>query len=133
MIKASLIKLEKNIDDRGDITIFQKGSNLEFYVKRVYLIKGVPHNKQRGHHAHRKLKQLLICLCGSVTVDLSDYSSSESFTLDNPDNGLYIFGPTWRVLREFSEDCILMVIASEDFDKNDYINDYSSFLKEYSN
>lgn len=132
MVKASLIKLEKYSDDRGYIMIFQDGLNLSFGVKRVYLIKGVPKNKERGHHAHRKLQQLLIPLCGSVTVDLSDNSSSKSFILSSPDNGLYIYGPTWRVLKNFSSDCILMVLASEDFDPDDYIDDYSAFLNEYS-
>ncbi len=132
MVKASLIKLEKYSDDRGYIMIFQDGLNLNFGVKRVYLIKGVPKNKERGHHAHRKLQQLLIPLCGSVTVDLSDNSGSKSFILSSPDNGLYIYGPTWRILKNFSSDCILMVLASEDFDPDDYIDDYSAFLNEYS-
>ena len=132
MLKVSLINLEKYFDDRGDIIIFEKGLNLHFDVKRVYLIKGVPKNKERGHHAHRKLKQLLVPLCGSVTIDLSDNSGSESYILDSPDDGLFIYGPTWRVLKNFSSDCILMVLASEDFDPDDYIDNYSSFLKEFS-
>ena len=91
-----------------------------------------PKNKERGHHAHRKLKQLLVPLCGSVTIDLLDNSGSESYILDSPDDGLFIYGPTWRVLKNFSSDCILMVLASEDFDPDDYIDNYSSFLKEFS-
>ena len=71
-------------------------------------------------------------MCGSVTIDLSDNSGSESYILDSPDDGLFIYGPTWRVLKNFSSDCILMVLASEDFDPDDYIDNYSSFLKEFS-
>jgi len=130
MTKSTFFEIEQFNDDRGDIFIFEKGVNLPFQVKRVYLIRGVPLGKERGHHAHRKLKQLLIALSGSVLVDVLDQSGTTTYNLSNPNKGLYIYGPTWRVLRNFTSDCILMVLASERFDPDDYIDNYSVFLEE---
>lgn len=130
MTNSALVDIARYRDDRGDIVIFENGVNLSFDVKRVYLIRGVPLGKERGHHAHRRLKQLLVALNGSVSIELSDTSGVRCHELNSPDRGLYIYGPVWRVLKNFSPDCVLMVLASEAFDPKDYIDDYSSFLKE---
>ncbi len=130
MTKSTFFEIEQFSDDRGDIFIFENGVNLPFEVKRVYLIRGVPLGKERGHHAHRKLKQVLIALSGSVSIDVSDQSGTMTYKLSSPNKGLYIYGPTWRVLRDFTSDCVLMVLASERFDPDDYIDNYSIFLEE---
>lgn len=130
MTKATFLEIENFSDDRGDIFVFERGINLPFEVKRVYLIRNVPAGKERGHHAHRKLRQVLIALSGSVSVEVSDRSSATTYKLSSPNRGLYIYGPTWRVLKEFTPDCILMVLASEQFDPDDYIDKYSDFLEE---
>jgi hypothetical protein len=132
MSNFSLVKIKNYNDDRGNILIFENGNNLNFDVKRVYLLKDIPLNKERGHHAHIKLKQLMIALSGSVTIEVTDLNSKKSFLLSSPEQGLYISGPTWRVLKDFSPDCILMVIASDYFDPNDYIDDYALFMKAYN-
>jgi len=131
MLNSSLVKIQKYNDDRGNIFIFENGNNLMFDVKRVYFLRDVPENKERGHHAHFKLKQLMIAVSGSVTVEVTDSNSKNSYLLSSPDEALYIFGPTWRVLKEFSPDCVLMILASDYFDSNDYIDDYSIFMNEF--
>ena len=130
MTNSTLVDIARFRDNRGDIVIFENGVNLAFDVKRVYLIRGVPRGKERGHHAHRKLKQVLIALNGSVSIELSDQSGVKCHELNSPDRGLYLYGLVWRVLKNFSPDCVLMVLASEAFDPEDYIDDYSIFLKE---
>ena len=132
MTKSYIVDIEKFRDDRGDIVIFENGVNLSFEVKRVYFIRAVPPDKSRGHHAHRKLKQVLIALNGSVSIDVSDHKGTDSYQLDSPDKGLYLHGLAWRVLRDFSSDCVLMVLASESFDADDYIDDHTIFLEESS-
>ena len=133
MTKTSLVKIKKHEDDRGIIVIYQNGVNLEFDLRRAYLIRDVPIGKERGHHAHRTLKQLLIALTGSVSIDVSDKTGSQTYHLVSPDDGLYIYGPTWRVLRNFSSDCVLLVFASDLFDPDDYIDDHDVFIKELQN
>lgn len=132
MPNFDLVKIKKYTDDRGNIFVFENGNNLPFDAKRVYLLKDVPHNKERGHHAHIKLKQLMIAISGSVTVEVTDSNVKDTFVLSSPDEALYIFGPTWRILKNFSSDCTLMVIASDYFNPNDYIDDYSIFMKEFT-
>jgi hypothetical protein len=133
MTQTNLVKIKKYKDDRGIIVVYQNGVNLEFDVRRAYLIRDVPIGKERGHHAHRRLKQLLIALTGSVSIDVADNNGTQTYQLDSPDHGLYIYGPTWRVLRNFSLDCVLLVLASELFDPDDYIDDYAVFIKEVQN
>jgi WxcM-like, C-terminal len=130
MANSALIDITKFRDDRGDIVIFENGVNVPFELKRVYLIRGVPLGKERGYHAHRKLRQLLIALNGSVSIELSDGSGAMTYELNSPEKGLYLYGLNWRVLKNFSPDCVLMVLASEKFDPEDYIDDYEMFLKE---
>ena len=130
MTKTTFLEIENFSDDRGDIFVFEKSLNLPFEINRVYLIRNVPVGKERGYHAHRNLKQVLIALSGSVSVEVSDHSGTMTYKLSSPNRGLYIYGPTWRVLREFTSDCILMVLASEQFDPDDYIDNYSDFLEE---
>jgi hypothetical protein len=42
--------------------------------------------------------------------------------------GLLLEGLLWREIYDFSEDCVVLVLASEHYDENDYIRDYESFL-----
>ena len=133
MKNFTLVDIARFRDDRGDIVIFENGVNLAFDVRRVYLIRDVPPGKERGHHAHRRLKQVLVALNGSVSIELSDHSGVVCHELNSPNKGLYLYGPVWRVLKNFSSDCVLMVLASEEFDPEDYIDDYLIFIKESIN
>ena len=36
----------------------------------------------------------------------------------------------WHELHDFSEDCILLVLASDHYDESDYIRNYDQFLEE---
>lgn len=84
----------------------------------------------RGHHAHRQLKQLLVCVSGACTIrcDFGD-GRVEDVTLDWPDQGLLIEGLVWRDMLHFSKGSVLMVLASDHYDEADYIRDYETFLQ----
>ena len=102
-----------------------------FDVKRVYYIYDVGAGLRRGFHAHKKLKQLLVCVSGSCVVDLDNTFERKSFVLDRPDKGLLIEEPLWREIYDFSSDCVLMVLASEHYDTEDYIwkfKDYVNYI-----
>ncbi|ELA7821895.1 WxcM-like domain-containing protein, partial [Vibrio alginolyticus] len=79
---------------------------------------------------HYDLEQVAICMKGSVTFVIDDGTTKETVTLSSPDVGLHIKGLKWREMHDFSEDCVLMVVASELYDEADYIRDYDTFLKE---
>ncbi len=99
-----------------------------FPIKRVYYIFGTKKRVARGFHAHKKLKQLAIVLKGSCTFVLDNGKKREEVHLTDATKGVFIEGVIWREMKNFSEDCILLVLASEYYDESDYIRDYDEFL-----
>ncbi len=133
------IKFNKFSDGRGDLVPIEFGtefkeSNIPFKVKRCYFISA-PTNDDgaiRGKHAHYSLEQVIICVHGSFTLDLDDGKGiKESIHLSEDDIGVHIKkGLVWRELRDFSPNCVVLVFASEHYDENDYIHEFSVFKEE---
>lgn len=96
---------------------------------RAYWISGTPSDVERGFHAHKELQQVAVAVAGSCEIELDDGKSKETVVLDSPDKGLFIGSGTWRVIRNFSEDCVLLVFADQLYDEEDYIRDFDNFLK----
>jgi len=130
MMKIKLIDLTIMGDERGSLIALEQNHNVPFDVKRVYYIFGTQDNVCRGHHAHRNLKQLAICVSGYCTFLLDDGKTKEHIQLSSPTQGLLIEGLIWREMYNFSKDCVLMVLADEYYNPEDYIRDYQQFLKE---
>lgn len=128
--KTTLIPLQVHGDERGSLIALENGHNLPFDVKRVYYIYATKTDISRGFHAHKKLKQLLIAVSGSVTVKCEYAGQQKEYTLSKPDEGLLIEGLVWREMHDFSPDCVLMVLADEYYNEADYIRDYDLFKKE---
>ena len=116
-------------DDRGQLVALEELKNIPFDIKRVYYIFNTISGVTRGKHAHRKLQQILICVSGSCRIRLDDGFERKEILLDDPTLGLYISSDTWREMYDFSPDAVLLVLASEYYDLDDYIRDYDVFLK----
>lgn len=127
--KWSLGRLPVRADERGRLVAIEGENGLPFPVRRIYYLYGMPSGAERGFHAHRKLEQLAIAVSGSCTFVLDDGSSREEVRLDRPDACLRIGPAVWREMRDFSADCVLLVLASERFEDGDYIRDYDEFLE----
>ena len=127
---TALISLQLHGDNRGSLIALENGHNLPFDVKRVYYIYGTKEGIARGFHAHKKLKQMLIAVSGSVTIKCEYNEQRKEYKLSRPDEGLLIEGLVWREMHDFSPDCVLMVLADEYYNENDYIRDYSEFMAE---
>lgn len=126
---TALISLQVHGDDRGSLIALENGLNLPFDVKRVYYIYGTKEGVSRDFHAHKKLKQLLIAVSGRATIKCEYNGSQKEYTLNRPDEGLLIEGLVWREMHAFSNDCVLLVLADEYYNENDYIRDYQTFKK----
>lgn len=127
---CSIIELDKHHSDRkGNLTVVENGITLPFDVKRVYYIYDVPGGESRGAHAHKALEQLIIAASGSFTVTLDDGTNKKSFYLNHPYQGLYVKPGMWRDLDDFSSGAVAMVLASEIYQKEDYIRDYQEFIE----
>lgn len=116
-------------DSRGSLIALETFENIPFDVKRVYYIFDTLSGVSRGFHAHQNLKQVLICVKGSCRILLDDGNLKDNITLDSPQTGLLIESLVWREMHDFSEDCVLLVLASEYYDETDYIRDYDNFLR----
>jgi len=127
--KYELINFKTLGDDRGSLIAVEEGYNAPFDIKRVYYIFDTKQDVERGFHAHINLKQLAIVVKGSCTFILDNGTKREEIVLNNPNQGLLIEGLIWREMKDFSEDCVLVVLASEHYDENDYIRDYNKFLE----
>lgn len=126
----SLIKLmtfDVHGDDRGSLIALEQYQNIPFDIKRIYYIFDTKPGVARGFHAHKNLQQVAVCLKGQCRIMLDDGQRTDDVLLDSPAKGLLIDGLKWREMHDFSEDCVLMVLASEVYDESDYIRDYDQF------
>lgn len=123
-----IVTLQKHGDERGNLIALEENRDVPFPIRRVYYMFETGPGVRRGFHAHKELKQILICVSGSCMILLDDGKTKEEIVLDSPDKGLILGPDTWREMHDFSSDAVLMVCASEKYDENDYIRDYTQFL-----
>ncbi|SFR51157.1 WxcM-like, C-terminal [Marinobacter daqiaonensis] len=118
-------------DDRGSLVAVEIGMEkaVPFDIKRVYYIFHTAEGVSRGFHAHKVLKQVAICVAGKCRMVLDDGEERVETWLDSPTKGLLIEDMVWREMHDFSEDCVLLVLASEHYDESDYIRDYEEFIR----
>jgi len=126
---VDLIKFNVFSDDRGSLISLEENKNIPFSVKRIFYIYGTPVNSRRGFHAHKNLKQVITCVSGSCKILLDNGVMKRNVELNSINNGLIVESMIWHEMFDFSEDCILMALASELYREDDYIRNYDEFLK----
>ena len=114
---------------RGMLVALEEYKDIPFEIKRVYYMYDTKKDVHRGFHAHKSLEQILICIHGSCKVLLDNGTEKKIVSLEKPYEGLYIANNMWREMYDFSEDAVLMVLASEYYKEEDYIRDYNEFLR----
>jgi dTDP-4-dehydrorhamnose 3,5-epimerase-like enzyme len=124
-----LVDIPQYGDARGQLSVAELGEALPFPVRRAYWIHGNKPGVSRGFHAHKKLRQLCVCVAGSVRLSLFDGRREESVVLDSSARGLLIGPGLWREMHDFSPDCVLMVFADAEYDEADYIRDRAQFIR----
>ena len=125
-----LVSFNEHSDDRGNLVALEVEQEIPFEVKRIYYIYGANNDCVRGKHAHKVLNQLIVCISGSVSFLLDNGKEKETIILNKPNTAIYIYSLVWREFSNFSKDCVIVVFASEHYDKSDYILDYNDFLEE---
>jgi dTDP-4-dehydrorhamnose 3,5-epimerase-like enzyme len=115
---GEIIKLTTFRDHRGSLTVLEK--ILPFEIKRIFYIYGVD-NSIRGGHRHKKTIQAVICISGSCIIENNNGISKSEVTLDSPEKCLILNPEDYHYMHSFSENSILLVLASENYDPSDYI------------
>lgn len=126
-MNIEIIDIPKIPNSEGNIAVIEN-KTIPFKIKRVYYLYDVPSTAKRGGHAHKNLNQILIALSGSFNVVLNDGKNEEIVTLNKPDKGLLITSNTWRELENFSSGAVCLVLASEQFNEDDYIRNFEDFI-----
>lgn len=115
-------------DPRGNLTVAQGLEHVPFAIKRTYWVYDVPGGECRGGHAHLHCQSVVVAVSGAFHVNLTDGHHSETILLNHPWEGLLIPTGVWRTLDDFSSGAVCLVLASDDFDEQDYIRSYEEFL-----
>ena len=123
-----IIDLHKEIDRRGNLTVVEQIKDIPFNISRVYWVYDVPGGKNRGGHAHKHCRELLVAASGSFNVTLDNGYEKRTFFLNHPYQGLLINTNVWRTLEDFSSGALCLVIAEDPFSEEDYIRDYDDFI-----
>ena len=115
-------------DNRGGLVVAESNKTIPFDVKRVYYIYGVNALSSRGFHAHKQLEQVAVCVSGKCRMSLDNGKEKVDIYLESPNKAVRIEKMIWHEMHDFSDDCVLLVFASELYNEFDYIRDYHKFL-----
>jgi UDP-2-acetamido-3-amino-2,3-dideoxy-glucuronate N-acetyltransferase len=127
---VELLKVPLIEDPRGNLIAREVGKGLPFKPERCFFVFDVPSKEVRGEHAHRKCAQLLICVQGSVVVLCDDGTRRQEVVLDDRTLGLHLPPMVWATQYKYSQNAVLLVLASRVYEPDDYIRDYDQFLEE---
>lgn len=126
---TSIIHLPRFEDPDGNLSFVQEEAQIPFKIERIYWIYDVPGGQVRGGHAFREQQEFIIALSGSFDVIVEDGIEKKVFSLNRSYFGLYIPPGLWREMQNFSTNSVALVLSSTSYNEDDYIRDYSQFIK----
>lgn len=126
---VEIISFAKIVDERGNLSFIEEGSQIPFKIKRNYWIYDVPGGEVRGGHSYKENEEIIIALSGSFDVILNDGNEKKTFSLNRSYYGLYVPKGVWRHMENFSTNSLAFVLASTYYNESDYVHNYSDFLK----
>ena len=120
---VEMVKFPVHGDERGSLIAIETCTEMGFDIRRVYYIFDTKSGVVRGKHAHRGMNQILISVSGSCDVLVYDGKNETTVRLSDPGEGLYITGFIWREMKNFSDDCVLLVLTDKLYAETEYIFD----------
>lgn len=131
---AQMIEFPQKGDERGHLVIVEGMKDVPFEIKRIFYIYGSDSDVVRGQHANKKSKFLLINIVGTSKIRVKDGKGNEAvFSLNRPHTGIYLPQMVWKDMYDFSEDSVLLCLASEHYDAGEYIRNYEEFVNLVTN
>ncbi|MBQ6478083.1 MAG: FdtA/QdtA family cupin domain-containing protein [Erysipelotrichaceae bacterium] len=128
--KCPIIEFNDLGDERGKLVVIEGNESIPFEIKRVFYIYGSDASVVRGQHANRESQFVLINVAGTSKVRVTDGKQEAIIELNRPMMGVYIPQMIWKDMYDFSEDSVLLVLASTHYDGKEYIRDYDEYMKE---
>ncbi|WP_193059029.1 MULTISPECIES: sugar 3,4-ketoisomerase [unclassified Pseudomonas] len=129
MSLINFLDIKKLGDDRGHLIVLENNKNIPFAIRRVYYLADTQIGVPRGFHAHKELTQVAVCVSGRCLMKMDDGVNKEEVWLDSSEKAIFIDKMIWHEMHEFSVDCVLLVLASDYYDEQDYIRNYDAFLE----
>ncbi len=127
---VQMLEFNEKGDDRGHLVIVEGAKDIPFEIKRIFYIYGSDSDVVRGQHANRESEFVLINVAGKSKVKVRDGKGNEAvYSLNRPHTGIYLPKMIWKDMYDFSEDSVLLCIASTCYDENEYIRKYDDFVK----
>lgn len=128
-IQAQMLEFSEHGDERGHLVVVEGGIDVPFEIRRIFYIYGSDTDIIRGQHANRESEFVLINVSGQSKVKVKDGKGNETlFLLNRPHTGIYLPKMVWKDMYDFSEDSVLLCLASEHYDEKEYIRDYDEFV-----
>ena len=126
---CNIVDLPKIHNESGNITILENNKDIPFEINRVYYLYDVPMGSERGGHAHYELQQYVVAASGSFTFVLDDGENKKEVFLNNPAKALHIKTGIWREMKDFSSGSVCLVLASHNYNEDDYLREYEKFIE----
>ena len=124
------LEFKQNGDERGHLVVVEEKKDVPFSIARIFYIYGSDRDVVRGRHANRRTEFVLINVSGTSKVKVMDGKDEKVIVLDKPHMGVYLPKMVWKEMYDFSQDSVLLCIASEPYDPGEYIRDYDAYLDE---
>lgn len=129
--EVTMLEFPQRGDERGHLVVVEGMQDVPFEIKRIFYIYGSDPDVVRGQHANRKTQFVLINVSGKSKVRVLDGKGNEAvFSLNRPHTGIYLPSMVWKDMYDFSEDSVLLCLASEHYDVAEYIRNYDEYVKE---
>lgn len=127
--RVQMLEFSQRGDERGYLVVVEGGNDIPFDIKRIFYIYGSDTSVIRGQHANRESEFVLINVAGQSKVRVKDGKGNEAvFSLSRPHTGIYLPKMVWKDMYDFSEDSVLLCLASEHYNPEEYIRDYEEFV-----
>lgn len=127
--QCKLLSFEQKGDERGHLVIVEGKQDIPFDIKRVFYIYGSDANVVRGKHANYDTEFVLINVAGTSKIRVTDGKEQKIFDLNKPHFGIYLPKLVWKEMYDFSEDSVLLCLASEHYNAKEYIRDYEEYIR----
>ncbi|HBC21497.1 MAG TPA: hypothetical protein DC009_05345 [Porphyromonadaceae bacterium] len=127
--KARVIEFPKVCDSRGNLSFVEGARHVPFSIRRIFYIYDVPGGETRGGHAHKKCAQVLTAVSGSFDLIITNGKEEESIRVNRANMGVLIPPGAWITMPNFTTGTVLLAIAAEEYDEQDYIRDYDDYLR----